>query len=82
MEGRSAAAFRITYKQSSDKKWNAWIIISILARDSASLQQGKPWVMRGKFECVILHELPKESADNENFPLRTQLSDLDRVYRQ
>lgn len=36
---------------------------------------------RGESESLILHELPKENADS-NFPLRTQLSHLDRVHRQ
>ncbi len=42
----------------------------------------KTWVIREKFEGLILLELPKESSDDNNFPLRTQLSGLDEVYRQ
>lgn len=38
--------------------------------------------MREKLKSLIPHELPKESSDEYNFPLRTQLSGLEKVYRQ
>ena len=55
------------------------IFIMAFVYSISELEKRKSWVKREKFESLNLHELPKESSDDNNFPLRRQLSGLDSL---